>query len=61
MNRWVLAVIFTGKNGVMEIYRFGLDAMGGAGEAVMVSESKEKALSIANLALEEVARIELKY
>ena len=45
----------------MEIYRFGFDAMGGTGEAVMVSESKEKAHSIANLALEEVGRIEFKY
>ncbi len=45
----------------MEIYRFRFDAMGGVGEVVMVSESKEKAQSIANLALEEVGGIEFKY
>lgn len=45
----------------MEIYRFGFDAMGGGGEVVLASESKEKGHSIANLVLEEVARIEYKY
>ncbi len=45
----------------MEIYRFGFDAMGGSGETVLVSKSKEEAHSIANLVLEEVGRIEYKY
>ncbi len=45
----------------MEIYRFGFDAMGGSGEVVLASKSKEEGLSIANLVLEEVGRIEFKY
>jgi len=45
----------------MEIYRFGFDAMGGGGEVVLASESKAKGHTIANLVLEEVARIEYKY
>ncbi len=45
----------------MEIYRFGFDAMGGSGEVVLASKSKNEGHAIANLVLEEVARIEFKY
>ncbi len=45
----------------MEIYRFGFDAMGGGGEVVLASKSKNEGHAIANLVLEEVARIEYKY
>ena len=46
---------------VMEIYRFGFNAMGGDGEVVIAFESQKEAHSIANLALTEVGRIEYKY
>ena len=45
----------------MEIYCFGFDAMGGVGEVVIALDSKEKAHTIANLALQEIGRIECKY
>ena len=45
----------------MEIYRFSFDAMGGVGEVVIALNNKKEAHSIANLALQEVARIEYKY
>jgi thiamine biosynthesis lipoprotein len=45
----------------MEVYRFGFNAMGGSGEVVVAMEKKQVAHSIANLALEEVKRIEYKY
>jgi len=45
----------------MKIYRFGFDAMGGGGELVLASKSKEEGRSIANLVLGEVGRIEYKY
>ena len=46
---------------VMEIYRFGFNAMGGDGEVVIAFESQKEAHSLANLALTEVGRIEYKY
>ena len=45
----------------MEIYRIGFHALGGKGEVVLVSESKQKAHAIADLAFKEVGRIEYKY
>ncbi|MEI6847522.1 MAG: FAD:protein FMN transferase [Chlorobiaceae bacterium] len=45
----------------MEIFRFAFQAMASRCEVVLASASKDKAVSVARLAIDEISRIERKY